>query len=194
MVAPPHQEQPVSLYDLDKKIRRTDSSTSISTDDSHCRDNNNKVLDKEVGGPYEDLLAERPSQGSNLSAFFNIVCLVAGTGTLGLPYSLAKGTEIQGLTQAHVNISDKVWIWICCGFVSIPFVLMKTLKEVSLLSIFGVIATAVLVGVTMVESGLDYKNHKDTVEYDGAILRNLPLAVATISVCFGGNVVYMHVE
>lgn len=51
-----------------------------------------------------------------------------------------------------------------------------------------------LVGVTMVESGLDYKNHKDTVVYDAVILRNLPIAVATISVCFGGNVVYMHVE
>ncbi|KAG0044612.1 hypothetical protein BGZ90_008728, partial [Linnemannia elongata] len=60
--------------------------------------------------------------------------------------------------------------------------------------IFGVVATAVLVGVTMVESGLDYKNHKDTVQYDAVILRNLPIAVATISVCFGGNVVYMHVE
>ena len=62
------------------------------------------------------------------------------------------------------------------------------------ISIFGVIATAVLVGVTMVESGLDYKNHKDTVQYDAVIARNLPIAVATISVCFGGNVVYMHVE
>lgn len=61
-------------------------------------------------------------------------------------------------------------------------------------SIFGVLATVVLVGVTMVESGLDYKNTKDTVTYDAAILRNLPMAVATISVCFGGNVVFPHTE
>ncbi|KAI8363690.1 transmembrane amino acid transporter protein-domain-containing protein [Mortierella sp. GBAus27b] len=202
-----------------------------------------------------------------MSALFNIVCVVAGTGTLSLPYSLAKGgwisvgilvlsmvmsiytgnliirciyyngltrlasyqeigrhafgrtglvtvwffhssivlgapvmylilsgTEIRGLTQDHVNISDKVWIWICCAMISVPFVLMKTLKEVSLLSIFGVLATVVLVGVTMVESAIDYKNHKDTVHYDVAVLQNIPTAVATISVCFGGNVVYMHVE
>ncbi|KAF9163330.1 hypothetical protein BGX21_011284 [Mortierella sp. AD011] len=258
-------------FDLDKKAPQTGSSITISSDGdgSHTINNHNneKFLEKNVDDYGGDLLAERPSQGGNISAFFNIVCVVAGTGTLGLPYSLAKGgwigvgililsvimsiytgiliikciyynghtrlasyqeigqhafgrigliavwffhtsivlgapvmyfilsgTEIQGLTQAHVNLSDKVWIWICCGVVSIPFVLMKSLKEVSLLSIFGVIATVVLVVVTMVESGLDYKNHKDTVKYDGAILRNLPLTIATISVCFGGNVVYMHVE
>ncbi|KAF9199534.1 hypothetical protein BGZ49_010320 [Haplosporangium sp. Z 27] len=260
-----------SSLNNDKKM--TGSSITISSDGSHSSNDNHNNKESHLknhvdDGDFQgDLLAERPTQGGNLSAFFNIVCVVAGTGTLGLPYSLAKGgwigvgilvlsmimsiytgmliikciyynahtrlasyqeigqhafgriglvavwffhtsivlgapvmyfilsgTEIQGLTQAHVDISDKVWIWICCGVVSIPFVLMKTLKEVSLLSIFGVIATVVLVVVTMVESGLDYKNHKDTVKYDGVILRNLPVAVATISVCFGGNVVYMHVE
>ncbi|KAF9324516.1 hypothetical protein BGZ91_002902 [Linnemannia elongata] len=249
-------------FAVDKKAGRPESSTTISSDDVTAnRDQESNVA---CGG---DLMAERPEQGSNMAAFFNIVCVVAGTGTLGLPYSLAKGgwigvgililsmimsiytgilimkciyynghtrlasyqeigqhafgrigliavwffhtsivlgapimyfilsgTEIRELTAAHVNIPAKAWIWICCGVVSIPFVLMKSLKEVSLLSIFGVVATAVLVGVTMVESGLDYKNHKDTVQYDAVILRNLPIAVATISVCFGGNVVYMHVE
>ncbi|KAK5816864.1 transmembrane amino acid transporter protein-domain-containing protein [Linnemannia elongata] len=249
-------------FAVDKKAGRPESSTTISSDDVTAnRDQESNVA---CGG---DLMAERPEQGSNMAAFFNIVCVVAGTGTLGLPYSLAKGgwigvgililsmimsiytgilimkciyynghtrlasyqeigqhafgrigliavwffhtsivlgapimyfilsgTEIRELTVAHVNIPAKAWIWICCGVVSIPFVLMKSLKEVSLLSIFGVVATAVLVGVTMVESGLDYKNHKDTIQYDAAILRNLPIAVATISVCFGGNVVYMHVE
>ncbi|KAG9068429.1 hypothetical protein KI688_010697 [Linnemannia hyalina] len=251
-------------FAVEKKAGRPESSTTISSDDVPATTNKDQESNVAVGG---DLMAERPEQGSNMSAFFNIVCVVAGTGTLGLPYSLAKGgwigvgililsmimsiytgiliikciyynghtrlasyqeigqhafgrigliavwffhtsivlgapvmyfilsgTQIRELTVAHVNIPEKAWIWICCGVVSIPFVLMKSLKEVSLLSIFGVIATAVLVGVTMVESGLDYKNHKDTVQYDAAILRNLPIAVATISVCFGGNVVYMHVE
>ncbi|KAF9098931.1 hypothetical protein BGX23_004745 [Mortierella sp. AD031] len=251
-------------FSVDKKEGRPASSTTISSDEVPTTN----YFDQEGGAvPGGDLMAERPSQGSNMAAFFNIVCVVAGTGTLGLPYSLAKGGwigvgililsmimsiytgiliikciyynghtrlasyqeigqhafgriglisvwffhtsivlgapimyfilsggEIRGLTMKYVDIPEKAWIWICCGVVSIPFVLMKSLKEVSLLSIFGVVATAVLVGVTMVESGLDYKNHKDTIEYDAAILRNLPIAVATISVCFGGNVVYMHVE
>ncbi|KAF9916012.1 hypothetical protein BX616_004849 [Lobosporangium transversale] len=261
MATSPLKEQSTVNLSLEKKLSQTGSSTTISSDGIHA---DNKERGYSEGG---DLLAERPSQGSNFSAFFNIVCVVAGTGTLGLPFSLAKGgwigvgilvlsmamsiytgiliikciyynghtrlasyqeigqhafgrigliavwffhtsivlgapvmyfilsgTEIHGLTSSRVNVSETAWIWICCGAVSIPFVLMKTLKEVSLLSIFGAIATAVLVVVTMVESGIDYKNHKDTVHYDAVILRNLPVAIATISVCFGGNVVYMHVE
>lgn len=54
---------------------------------------------------------------------------------LGAPimYFILSGTEIRDLTKAHVDIPEKAWIWICCGVVSIPFVLMKSLKEVSLL-------------------------------------------------------------
>ncbi|KAF9968446.1 hypothetical protein BGZ70_003842 [Mortierella alpina] len=263
-MATPLKEELTSM-EVEKKLSHQESSTSISSDSTHLDVDNGKG--SETGQDGTDLLAERPSQGSNLSAFFNIVCVVAGTGTLGLPYSLAKGgwigvgililsmimsiytgiliikciyynghtrlasyqeigqhafgrigliavwffhtsivlgapvmyfilsgTEIRGLTKSSVDISEEAWIWICCSVVSVPFVLMKTLKEVSLLSIFGVIATVVLVVVTMVDSGLDYKNYKATVEYDNAIARNLPITVATISVCFGGNVVYMHVE
>ncbi|CAO3572279.1 unnamed protein product [Mortierella alpina] len=265
IMATPVKEELTSM-ELEKRLSHQESSTSISSDSTHL-DVNNTIKGLETGQDGIDLLAERPSQGSNLAAFFNIVCVVAGTGTLGLPYSLAKGgwigvgililsmimsiytgilimkciyynghtrlasyqeigqhafgrigliavwffhtsivlgapvmyfilsgTEIRGLTVSSVDISQEAWIWICCSVVSVPFVLLKTLKEVSLLSIFGVIATAVLVGVTMVDSGLDYKNQRDTVQYDSAIARNLPITVATISVCFGGNVVYMHVE
>lgn len=55
---------------------------------------------------------------------------------LGVPvmFFILSGTEISGLTKASVpGISKEAWIWICCSVVSIPFVLMKTLKEVSLL-------------------------------------------------------------
>ncbi|KAG0343757.1 hypothetical protein BG004_005009 [Podila humilis] len=252
-----------------KKGQRTSfdsSSSSISSDSSRYHNNEAKkesVDHHNTRLDPNDLLAERPDQGSNLSAFFNIVCVVAGTGSLWLPFALAKGgwigvgilvmsmimsiytgimvvrccyynghtrlssyhevgahafgkiglisvwffhtsivlgapvmyfilsgTEIRGLTKDHVDISEKAWIWICCSIVSVPFVLLKSLKEV----IFGVLATVVLVGVTMVEAGLDYKNTKDTVTYDAVILRNLPMAVATISVCFGGNVVFPHTE
>ncbi|KAF9976105.1 hypothetical protein BGZ73_009142 [Actinomortierella ambigua] len=214
-----------------------------------------------------DLLAERPDQGSNLTAFANVVCVVAGTGTLGLPYALAQGgwvgvvvlflsmlmsiytgiliikciyynghsrlhsyqeigqhafgrpglwavwffhtsivlgapvmyfilsgSQIHAMTKSKVDLSETAWIWICAGVVSVPFVVLKTLKEVSLLSIFGTLATIVLCVVTMVESIVQYPEFKDVVGHDIIILKNLPMAIATISVCFGGNVVYMHVE
>ncbi|KAF9320789.1 hypothetical protein BG003_004776 [Podila horticola] len=215
-----------------------------------------------------DLYAERPNQGSNMSAYFNIICVIAGTGALSLPNALAaggwigvgilvlsmlmsiytgmliirciyyngqyrlasyqeigqhafgkvglwtvwffhssiilgvsvmyfilSGTEIQTLVKDKVGLSDTAWIWICCSVVSIPFVLMKTLKEVSLLSIFGVLTTIVMVGVASVESIKDYNDKKGSFSnYDVIIARNLPMVLATMSVSFGGNVIFCHVE
>ena len=75
-------------FAVDEKAGRPESSTTISSDDVPATVNK----DQESNAAYgSDLMAERPEQGSNMSAFFNIVCVVAGTGTLGLPYSLAKG-------------------------------------------------------------------------------------------------------
>lgn len=34
---------------------------------------------------------DRTHAGSSWTAYYNIVCVVAGTGTLGLPYSLRQG-------------------------------------------------------------------------------------------------------
>ncbi|KAF9371107.1 hypothetical protein CPB97_002230 [Podila verticillata] len=216
-----------------------------------------------------DLHAERPNQGSNMSAFFNIVCVIAGTGALSLPnafaaggwigagilvlsmlmsiytgvliirciyynghtrlasyqeiglhafgkvglwtvwffhssiilgvsvmYFILSGTEIESMARGKVDLSDKAWIWICCSVVSIPFVLMKTLKEVSLLSIFGVLSTIVMVGVAGIESIVDHNNQeaKGPIHYDVVIARNLPTVLATMSVGFGGNVIFCHVE
>ncbi|KAG0348651.1 hypothetical protein BG004_004587 [Podila humilis] len=215
-----------------------------------------------------DLYAERPDQGSNMSAFFNIVCVIAGTGALGLPnafaaggwigagililsmlmsiytgvliirciyynghtrlasyqeigyhafgkfglwtvwffhtsiilgvsvmYFILSGTEIQAMVKTKTDLPDTAFIWMCCAVVSVPFVIMKTLKEVSLLSIFGVLTTIVMVGVAAVESILDYHNQKGTFSnYDVVIARNLPMVLATMSVGFGGNVIFCHVE
>jgi len=214
-----------------------------------------------------DLLAERPEQGSNFLAYANVVCVVAGTGTLGLPYALMmggwigvgvlllslimsiytaillmkclyyngkyrlssyqeigrhafgrpglvavwffhtsivigapvmylilSGTEMAGLVPS-AGLSAKVWIWICAAIVAVPFVAMKTLKEVAVMSVFGALATVVLVIVAVRGSIIDMSNpaYAD-VTHQNVILANLPTTVASISICFGGNVVYMHVE
>ncbi|KAF8937353.1 hypothetical protein BGZ58_002848 [Dissophora ornata] len=214
-----------------------------------------------------DLMAERPEQGSNFLAYANVVCVVAGTGTLGLPYALKlggwigvgvlvlslvmsvytaillmkclyyngkyrlssyqeigrhafgkpgliavwffhtsivlgapimylilAGTEMKSLVTG-ADLSTKAWIWICAGIVAIPFLAMKTLKEVAVMSVFGALATVVLVIVAVRGSIMDLNNHTyPDVTHDVVILANLPSTVASISICFGGNVVYMHVE
>ncbi|KAG0308968.1 hypothetical protein BGZ98_005988 [Dissophora globulifera] len=215
-----------------------------------------------------DLLAERPEQGSSFLAYANVVCVVAGTGTLGLPYALMMGgwigvgilllsllmsiytaillmkclyyngkyrlssyqevgrhafgrpgliavwffhtsivigapvmylilagTEMNTLVHTDA-ISLKVWIWICAAIIAVPFVLMKTLKEVAVMSVFGALATFVLVIVAVRGSVMDLHNpeYAGRVTHSNVILANLPTTVASISICFGGNVVYMHVE
>ncbi|KAG0345097.1 hypothetical protein BG004_003961 [Podila humilis] len=213
-----------------------------------------------------DLLAERPEQGSNFLAYANVVCVVAGTGTLGLPYALKlggwigvgilllslimsiytaillmkcvyyngkfrlssyqevgrhaygtpgliavwffhtsivlgapimylilAGTEMKGLVPADA-ISAKSWIWISAAVVAIPFVTMKTLKEVALMSVFGALATVVLVIVAVRGSIMDMDTEMPGMVHNAVILANLPTTVASISLCFGGNVVYFHVE
>ncbi|KAG0049185.1 hypothetical protein BGZ83_005988 [Gryganskiella cystojenkinii] len=214
-----------------------------------------------------DLLAERPEQGSSILGAANVICVVAGTGTLGLPYALSlggwisvgllilsllmsiytaillmkclyyngkyrlssyqevgrhafgkpgliavwffhtsivlgapvmylilAGSEMKGLVSNDA-ITLKAWIWIAAAVVAVPFVTMKTLKEVAVMSVFGALATVVLVLVAVRGSIMDMSNPKfDTVQHQNVILRNLPSTVASISICFGGNVVYMHVE
>lgn len=34
---------------------------------------------------------DRSKQGSSFTAFYSVVCVVAGTGALGLPYALSQG-------------------------------------------------------------------------------------------------------
>ncbi|KAG0035082.1 hypothetical protein BGZ82_005411 [Podila clonocystis] len=213
-----------------------------------------------------DLLAERPEQGSNFLAYANVVCVVAGTGTLGLPYALKmggwigvgililsllmsiytaillmkccyyngkyrlssyqevgrhafgtpgliavwffhtsivlgapimylilSGIEMKGLIP-QAGLTDKAWIWICAAVVAVPFVTMRTLKEVAVMSVFGALATVVLVAVAVRGSIMDMANPSPDMVHNNVILANLPTTVASISICFGGNVVYFHVE
>ncbi|KAF9299956.1 hypothetical protein BGZ74_008463 [Mortierella antarctica] len=213
-----------------------------------------------------DLMAERPEQGSNFLAYANVVCVVAGTGTLGLPYALAlggwigvgililslimsvytaillmkcvyyngkyrlssyqevgrhafgtpgliavwffhtsivlgapimylilAGVEMHGLIPS-AGIDQKAWIWICAAIVALPFVTMKTLKEVAVMSVFGALATLVLVVVAVRGSIINMGDYIPGMVHNIIIPANLPTTVASISICFGGNVVYFHVE
>lgn len=115
---------------------------------------------------------------------------------IGAPvmYLILAGTEMQGLVN-NSAINDKAWIWICAAIVAVPFVSMKTLKEVAVMSVFGALATVVLVIVAVRGSIVDLNNPQYAdVTHDNVVLAHLPLTVASISICFGGNVVYMHVE
>ncbi|CAO3617967.1 unnamed protein product [Mucor hiemalis] len=209
----------------------------------------------------------RENAGSAIMAYYNVVCVVAGTGTLGLPYALKQGgwmgllilflawfmSVYTGIIlvrclyangKARLNTYKEVattafgqiggwitfffnvilllgapilymvlagtnmnalckntageighvpWTIIMCGVIAIPFVMVKTMKEVAWMSAFGAAATVVVILIVMIVSGIDAKNQTN-VHHDPVIWDMFPIALSTISFSFGGNIIYPHVE
>lgn len=80
---------------------------------------------------YQDVGAHAFGRWGQGAVWFFHTSVIIGVPVM---FFILSGTEISALTKESVpGISKEAWIWICCCFVSIPFVLMKTLKEVSLL-------------------------------------------------------------
>ncbi|KAG2188699.1 hypothetical protein INT44_003838 [Umbelopsis vinacea] len=213
------------------------------------------------------LAAARHGSGSSFLAYFNVVCVIAGTGTLGLPAALKMGGWIgililflswtasiytgcilikclyafqgrrmesykeiattafgrvggwiifffnawillgapilyvllagQNLHSLLINTSaaltDVQWKIIVACIILIPFVVVKNMKEVAIMSAVGALATVICVFIVMIVSLEDKPNYPN-VEHDVVIWNQFPIALSTISFSFGGNVVYPHVE
>ncbi|CAO3703529.1 unnamed protein product [Rhizopus stolonifer] len=209
----------------------------------------------------------REHAGSSKLAYFNVVCVVAGSGTLGLPqalqqggwiglfviflswamsvytgiilvrclytngrtrlntykdvataafgtlggwvtfffntwmvlgvpvlYMVLAGTNLNQLCQGTVGeIGHVPWTIICCTIIAIPYILIKSMKEVAWMSAFGALATLVVVIIVLVCAAIDRPNHMDA-HHDPVVWEMFPIALSTISFSFGGNVVYPHVE
>lgn len=218
-----------------------------------------------------------PTQkSSSLSAFFHIVCVMAGTGILQLPYALKSGgwfslfwifisgpmvfysgkfttaclyhdglnrlngyidiggavlgnvgrriveaatsTLIIGASGLYLILASnnlamldtwtgwtrREWIVICMIISCTPFVTIKTLKEASMLSLFGVVTTIIMVVVIVFVAFSDFLGLHHPVDapfpatelpvYHWICFETLPLSLASISFSFGGNVVFPHVE
>ncbi|CAG8529136.1 4361_t:CDS:2 [Acaulospora morrowiae] len=210
--------------------------------------------------------SENEQKGSNWSAYINIVCLIAGSGTLGIPYAIQQGGWLSViililsailsiyaniklieclyhngtrrssmselayyafgkvglyiisfffnivtlgcpviylilcgenfhslLSMVGIDIGIKSWVYICAVVMSVPFILMKTMKEATWLSIFGALTTALVVLVVFFTSISEYPKNSQN-QHDLLIIRDIPLALATFSFSYGGNTVYPHVE
>lgn len=209
----------------------------------------------------------REHAGSSFLAYFNVVCVVAGTGTLGLPYALRlggwigifilflswtmsvytgillirclyangkqrltsykeiattcfgaiggwitfflnawillgapilymvlSGSNLQQLTKGTAGeIGVLPWSIVSCVIVAVPFILVKSMKEVAWMSALGAVATLVVVVIVLVVSCID-KNNIPPAHHDSVIWPQFPIALSTISFSFGGNAVYPHVE
>ncbi|KAL1918360.1 uncharacterized protein VTP21DRAFT_3020 [Calcarisporiella thermophila] len=129
--------------------------------------------------------------GKYLTIVFN--CTIQ----LGAPilYLILSGTNFQLLLgPLGVPVSMKAWVFILTGTIAVPFVLTKTMKEVAILSLFGVLATAVTVVVVMIVSSVEYGLQTEHAEHAFLIPARLPIALSTFAFAYGGNVIYPHVE
>ncbi|KAG2204571.1 hypothetical protein INT47_012630 [Mucor saturninus] len=209
----------------------------------------------------------REHAGSSFIAYFNVVCVVAGTGTLGLPYALRlggwigifilflswtmsmytgvllirclyangkqrlssykeiattcfgavggwvtfflnawillgapilymvlSGSNLQELTKGTAGeIGVLPWSIVSCVIIAVPFILVKSMKEVAWMSALGALATLIVVVIVLVVSCIDKKTIPPA-HHESVIWSQFPIALSTISFSFGGNAVYPHVE
>ncbi|KAJ9048366.1 hypothetical protein DSO57_1035746 [Entomophthora muscae] len=129
--------------------------------------------------------------GRYFTKFFHYTISLSGATI----YILLTGTSIFKVLNDYGGVQPlavRTWIMIAGLIVVVPFSLLKSMKEVALLSVLGVLATVVVVFVVVIWGGINYD--PSTVQNDTFVFENLPSALATIAFSYGGNVVYPHVE
>ncbi|OBZ84046.1 Proton-coupled amino acid transporter 4 [Choanephora cucurbitarum] len=128
--------------------------------------------------------------GGYITYFFNAWILLGGP----VLYMLLSGQNINQLCKGTVaEIGVVPWTIISCVVVGIPFIWLKTMKEVAVVSIFGMISILMVVFVVLIMSIIDKPNQVD-VHHDPVIWSMFPISLSTIAFSFGGNVVYPHIE
>ncbi|CAG8466594.1 27995_t:CDS:2 [Racocetra persica] len=117
---------------------------------------------------------------------------------LGIPifFLLIAGKNLDNLVTVHlgIHIETRIWICIASALISIPFILMKSLKDVFFLSIFGALST--LFSVIAV-AALSCKDFTEVMAYYDTCSHNLykfPVSFAAISLSYGGNSLFPSIE
>ncbi|SAL97590.1 hypothetical protein [Absidia glauca] len=123
--------------------------------------------------------------------FFFLAWILIGAPTL---YMVLAGQNLSQLCQGTAaELNQKIWTIIMCIVIGVPFVLVKSMKEVAWMSAFGSVATVVVVLIVLIMACMNQSAVGPAV-HDGVIWDQFPAALATISFSFGGNVIYPHVE
>ncbi|RCH98249.1 hypothetical protein CU098_009402 [Rhizopus stolonifer] len=128
--------------------------------------------------------------GGWVSFFFTVITLI------GVPvlYILLAGSNLHSIcTGTSAELTFPIWVIICAALVAVPFVFFKSMKEVGVLSAFGMLATVIVVFICLVMAATDKPNQVN-VRHDNVIWSEFPVALSSIVFSFGGNPVYAHVE
>ncbi|KAF9114563.1 hypothetical protein BGX30_006555 [Mortierella sp. GBA39] len=129
-------------------------------------------------------------------AFTVVIVNLFGCAVL---YVILSATLIEAMTReyAHVDTPAYYYVMASTAFVWVCLICTKSMKEIALLSILGACATIGVVSITVgmsVKMLLSHTAATLTATHKLVNWAKLPLALATISFAYGGNVVYPHVE
>ncbi|KAI7853973.1 transmembrane amino acid transporter protein-domain-containing protein [Circinella umbellata] len=130
--------------------------------------------------------------GQIVGAVFSQFLLIS-TPTL---YVILAGDNASRLfSAAGVYVDRKACTWIVSAIVGIPFVFVRTMRDVSVTSFFASMATVCLVLVMTMVAVSDFQNKTiQHTHHDWIIAENIPIAFSTFSFAYSGNVIFPHLE
>ncbi|KAJ1949515.1 hypothetical protein FBU59_001108 [Linderina macrospora] len=134
--------------------------------------------------------------GQYFTQFFNYLFCI---GTTALFVILSGGFLYDLISDdLNVNISKRVWMVIVSCVITLPLLVLKHMSEIAIMSIFGFLASLVMIMVAVIQSfrfpyspkagGPPVATHK------AGIASGIPTALSSIVFSFSGTIIYPHVE
>lgn len=119
--------------------------------------------------------------GGWLAFFFTAITLV------GVPvlYLLLSGLNLHNVAQGTKSeLTFPIWVIICTCIVAVPFLFFRSLKELGILSCFGMLSTVIVILIVLGVAVKDAPNQTN-VHHDSVIWNMFPIALSSISFSFG---------
>lgn len=104
---------------------------------------------------------------------------------------LAAGNMGKLLHGTSAELNPRIWTVIWGVFLLIPSLIMKTLREVTVIAAVGAVCTMMAVFIILIQSPMLYSQAPaGSVVRDSVIWTGFPSSLATIAFSFGGNNTY----
>lgn len=119
--------------------------------------------------------------GGWLAFFFTAITLV------GVPvlYLLLSGLNLHNVAKGtSAELTFPIWVIICTAIVAVPFLFFRSLKEIGILSCFGMLSTVIVILIVL---GVAVQQHvpAEQVHHDSVIWDMFPIALSSIVFSFG---------
>ncbi|KAG2220852.1 hypothetical protein INT45_010914 [Circinella minor] len=141
---------------------------------------------------YKELGDEAFGTFGGWVSFFCLSWMLIGTPILYLVLAAANMNQLCAGTAGEIGVFKWTIIW--SVIVGIPYIFVKSMKEIALSSALGALTMIVTILITIVLAGIDAPNKLENVHHDNVIWEGFPTALSTISYAAGSNLIYINVE